>query len=65
MSSSGQSDFGFWGITGASLSLMLAGVIDFEGPVAGVRIVMTSEGTYIFDPSFDEIKASKLDLTIA
>ena len=30
MSSSGESDFGFFGITGASLSLMLAGVADFE-----------------------------------
>ena len=30
MSSSGESDFGFFGITGASLSLLLAGVSDFE-----------------------------------
>ncbi|MDD2745594.1 MAG: polyribonucleotide nucleotidyltransferase, partial [Candidatus Gracilibacteria bacterium] len=34
LSSSGLSDFGFWGITGASLARMLAGVDDFEGPVA-------------------------------
>ena len=34
MSSSGLSDFGWYGITGASLSVMLAGVTEFEGPVA-------------------------------
>ncbi len=65
MSSSGTSDFGFWGITGASLSLMLAGVDDFEGPVAGVRIAMNTTGEFIFDPSFEELKTAKLDLTIA
>lgn len=39
MSSSGLSDFGWYGVTGASLSIMLAGVKEFEGPIAGVRIV--------------------------
>lgn len=34
MSSSGVSDFGWYGVTGASLSVMLAGVKEFEGPVA-------------------------------
>jgi polyribonucleotide nucleotidyltransferase len=65
MSSGGTSDFGFWGITGASLSLMLAGVGDFEGPVAGVRIAMDAEGKFVFDPTFAQIAAAKLDLTIA
>lgn len=65
LSSSGTSDFGFWGITGASLSLMLAGVDDFEGPVAGVRIAMNEAGEFIFDPSIAEVKTAKLDLTIA
>lgn len=65
LSSSGLSDFGFWGITGASLALMLAGVDDFEGPVAGVRVIMTEEGTFVFDPTFEQIKVAKLDLTIA
>jgi hypothetical protein len=30
MSSSGTSDFGWYGVTGASLSVMLAGVKEFE-----------------------------------
>lgn len=65
MSSSGASDFGFFGITGASLSLMLAGVTDFEGPIAGVRIAVDANGNFLFDPSFSDLAASPLDLTIA
>lgn len=65
MSSSGASDFGFFGITGASLSLMLAGVTDFEGPIAGVRIAVDANGNFLFDPSFSDLAVSPLDLTIA
>lgn len=65
MSSSGASDFGFFGITGASLSLMLAGVNDFEGPIAGVRIASDEAGNFIFDPTFEELEKSHLDLTVA
>jgi hypothetical protein len=42
-------------ITGASLSVMLAGVKEFEGPVAGVRIVSDEAGNFIFDPTFEQI----------
>jgi len=65
MSSSSASDFGFFGITGASLSLMLAGVNDFEGPIAGVRIASDEAGGFIFDPTFEELEKSHLDLTVA
>lgn len=65
LSSSGTSDFGFYGITGASLSLMLAGCGQFEGPVSGVRIALTEDGNFIFDPSFAELEKAVLDLTIA
>lgn len=65
MSSSGLSDFGFYGITGASLSTMLAGVKEFEWPVAGVRIVSDEAGNMIFDPTFEQIAAAHLDLTVA
>lgn len=65
LSSSGTSDFGFWGITGASLSLMLAGVGQFEGPVSGVRIALTPAGEFVFDPTFEILETAKLDLTIA
>lgn len=65
MSSSGLSDFGWYGITGASLSVMLAGVKEFEGPVAGVRIASDETGNFIFDPTFEQIQAAHLDLTVA
>ena len=65
MSSSGLSDFGWYGITGASLSVMLAGVTEFEGPVAGVRIASDETGNFIFDPTFDQIASAHLDLTVA
>jgi polyribonucleotide nucleotidyltransferase len=65
MSSSGLSDFGWYGIMGASLSVMLAGVKEFEGPVAGVRIASDEAGNFIFDPTFAQIEAAHLDLTVA
>ena len=65
MSSSGLSDFGWYGIMGASLSVMLAGVKEFEGPVAGVRIASDEAGNFIFDPTFDQIVSAHLDLTVA
>ncbi len=65
MSSSGLSDFGWYGITGASLSVMLAWVTEFEWPVAGVRIASDEAGNFIFDPTFDQIANAHLDLTVA
>lgn len=65
MSSSGLSDFGWYGVTGASLSVMLAGVTEFEWPVAAVRIASDEAGNFIFDPTFEQIAAAHLDLTVA
>ncbi len=65
MSSSGLSDFGWYGIMGSSISIMLAGVKEFEGPVAGVRIASDETGNFIFDPTFEQIEAAHLDLTVA
>lgn len=65
MSSSWVSDFGYMGITGASLSLLLSGIEGFEWPIAGVRIAIDTAWNCIFDPSFEEIAASRLDLTLA
>jgi polyribonucleotide nucleotidyltransferase len=65
MSSSGLSDYGFYGVTGASLVLMLSGTTAFEGPVAGVRVFADESGKLGFDPKFSELKNAKLDLTVA
>jgi polyribonucleotide nucleotidyltransferase len=65
MSSSGLSDFGWYGVSGASLSIMLAGVQEFEGPVAAVRIASDESGNFIFDPTFEQLATAHLDLTVA
>jgi polyribonucleotide nucleotidyltransferase len=66
MSSSGTSDYGFYGITGASLALQLAGITEFEGPVAGIRIALLADGTtFKFDPTIVELTTALLDLTVA
>lgn len=66
LSSSQKSDFGFFGISGASLALLLSGVKSyFEGPVSGVRVAVLNDETMIFDPTFDELETAILDLTVA
>ena len=65
MSSSGVWDFGFYGITGASLSLLLAGIREFEWPVSWVRIVADVAWNFIFDPNFEALQNAHLDLTVA
>lgn len=64
LSSDSTKDMWFQGITGASLALMASGA-PFEGPVAGVRLVLTDNGEYIYDPSFEEQESSKLNLIVA
>jgi polyribonucleotide nucleotidyltransferase len=63
-SSDNNSEQGSWGITSASLSLLMAGA-PFEGPVAGVKIVLNEDDSYTFDPNFDEEKNAKLHLVVA
>lgn len=65
MSSSGVSDFGWYGVTGASLSVMLAGVKEFEAPVSGVRVIADEAGNFVFDPTFEQLQNAHLDLTVA
>jgi polyribonucleotide nucleotidyltransferase len=40
-------------------------VKEFEGPVAGVRIVVDKNDTMIFDPTFEDLDHCHLDLTVA
>ena len=65
LSSSGVSDYGFYGITGASLALALAGVVEFEGPVSGARVAYTHRGEFIFDPTMEDLKDAIFDLVLA
>ena len=63
-SNDNNSEQGSWGITSASLGLLMAGA-PFEGPVAGVKIVLNPDDSYTFDPSFEQEKNAKLHLVVA
>ncbi len=50
-------------ITGASLALYLSD-IPFETPIAGVRVGLI-DGRYIINPTYDEVRESRLNLIVA
>jgi len=64
LSSSNESDLWFFGITWASLALMMTWA-PFEWPVSWVRIVLLNDWKFIFDPSFEEEQEAKLNLLVA
>lgn len=64
LSATNESDLWFFGITWASLALMMTGS-PFEWPVSGVRIVLDNDWKFIFDPSFEEEQKAKLNLIVA
>ncbi len=59
-------DFGpeMLALNGASLALMLAGNIPFEGPVAAVVVGMV-DGEFIINPSVEQLAKSDLELKLA
>jgi polyribonucleotide nucleotidyltransferase len=50
-------------ITGASLALYLSD-IPFPNPIAGVRVGLV-DGRYLINPSYDEVRESRLNLVVA
>ncbi len=64
LSSSGEKELWFLWITGASMGLMMAWT-PFEWPVAGCKISMLEDWSYIFNPSSIEEKWAKLTLLTA
>lgn len=64
LSNDNASEQGSWGITSASLGLLMAGA-PFEGPVAGVKIALMNDGSYIFDPNFLQEAEARLHLVVA
>lgn len=64
LSASGEKELGFWGIVGASLGLQMAGA-PFEGPVSSCNISVMDDGSYIFNPTVQQEKDSKLNLLTA
>ncbi len=49
---------------GASACLSISG-IPFDGPIGAARVAYTPEAGYTINPTFEELKSSKLDMTVA
>jgi len=64
LSNDNNSEQGSWGITSASLTLLMAWT-PFEWPVAGVKLAMIADGSFIFDPNFSQEKTAKLHIIVA
>jgi polyribonucleotide nucleotidyltransferase len=63
LSADGQNDTDVLAITGASAALSLS-EIPFERTIAGVRVGLV-DGRYVINPTFEQRKASLLDLVVA
>ncbi|MFT3930246.1 MAG: polyribonucleotide nucleotidyltransferase [Spongiibacteraceae bacterium] len=49
---------------GTSAALAVSG-IPFSGPVGGARVAYTDETGYILNPTYEQLKTSKLDMVVA
>jgi polyribonucleotide nucleotidyltransferase len=63
LSADGENDTDVLAITGASAALAISG-IPFEKAIAGVRVGLV-DGQYVINPTFEQRKASRLDLVVA
>ena len=48
----------------AAYCAILNGGLPFNGPIGGIRICLSDKGDFIFNPSIDEAKESKLNLFV-
>jgi len=64
LSATGEKDLGSWGVTCSSLALLMTGA-PFDGPVAGIKVIMNTDGSFTSDPSTEEEANAKLNLVIA
>ncbi len=64
LSASWEKELWSWGITWASLALMMSWA-PFEWPVSGIKIIMDENGAFISDPSIKEEENAKLNLVVA
>ncbi|HEY3699231.1 MAG TPA: polyribonucleotide nucleotidyltransferase, partial [Spongiibacteraceae bacterium] len=51
-------------IIGTSAALAISG-IPFNGPIGGARVAYTDEGGYVLNPSYEQLKNSKLNMVVA
>jgi polyribonucleotide nucleotidyltransferase len=64
LSADGIFNSDIYGISGASLALLMSPKIPFTKAIAGVRIGRI-DGRFVVFPTFDELKNSELDLVVA
>jgi polyribonucleotide nucleotidyltransferase len=64
LSADGIFNSDIFGISGASLALLMSPKIPFTNAIAGVRIGRI-DGRFVIFPTFDELKESELDLVVA
>ena len=64
LSADGIFNSDIYGISGASLALLMSPKIPFTNAIAGVRIGRI-DGRFVIFPTFDELKDSELDLVVA
>ncbi len=64
LSADGENDFDIVSMVAASAVLSISGV-DWNGPIAGIRVGINAEGKFIFNPTYEERAASPLDLIVS
>ena len=64
LSADQQNDPDVLALTGASFALAVSD-IPFPHPIAAVRVGLSPEGTYLINPTYAELEASRLDLVVA
>ncbi|MCW8985373.1 MAG: polyribonucleotide nucleotidyltransferase [Thermoanaerobaculales bacterium] len=64
LSADGVYNSDIYGISGASLALLMSAKIPFTEAIAGVRIGRI-DGKFVVFPTFEELKESELDLVVA
>jgi len=64
LSADGVYNSDIYGISGASLALLMSAKIPFTEAIAGVRIGRI-DGKFVIFPTFEELKDSELDLVVA
>ncbi len=64
LSSDAVSELWSWGITSASLGMMTAWA-PFDWPVSAVKIILNEDGSYVYDPNFQQEQGAKLHLVVA
>src|SRR4030065_34405 len=64
ISSDGEPPIDVLAILGASTALSISD-IPFDGPVGALRVGMDDQGGFIFNPSYQEVDSTRLDLRMA